>query len=221
MCPQINLARERSLKSAARRVRRVKELWDSFIMLFIVLDSVGNIPIFYSLTGHLSESERRRVFAKSVAVASALLLVFAVFGYGFFEYYGVTFSDFKIAGGVLLLLIALQGMVGRIEAEQLRGEDVAVVPMATPLLAGPGSIYIVMYLRQVYGLGPVLASIALNTLAAYLILSESGLILGKAGRNTVLVLSRVVLLLLAVLAVSMIRSGLAEALAGLRVELGG
>ena len=78
-----------------------------------------------------------------------------------------------------------------------------------------------MYLRQVYGLGPVLASIALNTLAAYLILAESGLILGKVGRNTVLVLSRVVLLLLAVLAVSMIRSGLAEALAGLRVELGG
>ena len=190
----------------------MRELWDSFIMLFIVLDSVGNIPIFYSLTSGMREGERRRVFAKSVAVASALLVGFALAGYGFLEYYGVTFADFKVAGGLLLLLIALQGILGRIEAEQLRSEDLSVVPMATPLLAGPGSIYVVMYLRQAYGLAPTLASIALNTLAAYAILAGSGRLLEKIGRNTVLVLSRVLLLLLAVIAVSMIRSGVGEML---------
>lgn len=188
----------------------MKELWDSFVMLFIVLDSVGNIPIFYSLTSRFTESERRRVFAKSVAVASALLVGFALAGYGFLEYYGVTFADFKVAGGLLLLLIALEGILGRIEAEQLRSEDISIVPMATPLLAGPGSIYVVMYLRHAYGLAPTLASIALNTLLAYAILSGSGRLLEKVGRNTVLVLSRVLLLLLAVIAVSMIRSGIED-----------
>lgn len=188
----------------------VKELWDSFVMLFIVLDSVGNIPIFYSLTSRLSGAERRKVFAKSVVVASALLVGFALAGYEFLEYYGVTFADFKVAGGLLLLLIALQGIVGRIEAEQLRSEDVSIVPMATPLLAGPGSIYVVMYLRLAYGLAPALTSILLNTLAAYVILVGSGKLLEKIGRNTVLVLSRVLLLLLAVIAVSMIRSGVED-----------
>jgi len=190
----------------------VREYWDAFVMLFIVLDSVGNIPIFYTLTGSMKEWERRRVFAKSVLIASTLLVFFTLFGYSFFTYYNVTFTDFKIAGGILLLLLALEGLVGRVEAETLRSEDVAVVPMATPLLAGPGSIYVVMYLNSVYGTLPTLASIALNTLIAYAILSGSHYIIGKAGKNTVLVLARIFSLLLAVLAVSMIRSGLEDAL---------
>lgn len=190
----------------------VREYWDAFIMLFIVLDSLGNIPIFYSLTSGMREAERKRVFAKSVAVASTLLVFFALFGYSFFSYYNVTFTDFKIAGGVLLLLIALEGVVGRLEAEALRSEDVAVVPMATPLLAGPGSIYVVMYLSEVYGTIPALISIALNTVAAYAVLRSSEFIIERLGKNTVLVLARVFSLLLAVLAVSMIRSGVEDTL---------
>ncbi len=195
----------------------MRDYWDAFIMLFIVLDSVGNIPIFYTLTSNMSEEERKKVFAKSVLVASLLLLFFTLFGYSFFAYYNVTFTDFKIAGGILLLLLALEGLIGKVEAETLRSEDVAVVPMATPLLAGPGSIYVVMYLHKVYGLLPTLASIALNTLIAYAILSGSDTIVSKVGKNTVIVLARIFSLLLAVLAVSMIRSGFEEAL---RVVLG-
>lgn len=198
----------------------MRELWDSFIMLFIVLDSVGNIPIFYSLTSQLSPAERRRVFAKSVVVASALLVVFAVAGYDFLRYYNVTFADFKIAGGLMLFLIAIQGIVGKIEAEQLRSEDVSIVPMATPLLAGPGSIYVVMYLKVEYGFTPTLASILLNTLAAYAILVGSGKLLEKVGRNTLLVLSRILLLLLAVIAVSMVRSGVEDLAAALGASCG-
>ncbi|MEZ0345559.1 MAG: MarC family protein [Infirmifilum sp.] len=190
----------------------MREYWDAFIMLFIILDSIGNIPIFYSLTAKLSEFERRKVFAKSVLVASSLLIFFTLFGYSFFTYYNVTFTDFKIAGGILLLLLALEGLIGRVEAETLRSEDVAIVPMATPLLAGPGSIYVVMYLDTVYGTLPTLVSIALNTLIAYFILVGSHFFINKVGKNTILVLSRIFSLLLAVLAVSMIRSGLEEAL---------
>lgn len=188
----------------------VKAFWDAFIALFIVFDSVGNIPIFYSLTRGIREEERERIFMKSVAVASILLLFFTFFGYAFLEYYGVTMSDFKIAGGLLLLLIAVEGIMGRVEAEQIRVEDIAIVPMATPLLAGPGSIYMVMYLNAVYGTYPTIIAIAANTLVAYLLLRYSQQILRYAGRNFVLVLSKVFSLLLAVIAVSMMRGGVEE-----------
>jgi len=198
----------------------LKQLWDSFAMLFIVLDSVGNVPIFYALTSTLSEAERYRIFTKSIVIASLMLLTFALTGGAILDYYGISMADFRIAGGLVLLLIALFGIFGRIEAETLRSEQVAVVPMATPLLAGPGSLYTVIYLSRVYGTAPTLASIVLNTLAAYAILRASGLILEKAGKNTVLALSRIFSLLLAVLAVSIIRSGFAEALAELSLKDG-
>lgn len=190
----------------------VKQLWDAFAMLFVVLDSVGNVPLFYALTPKISEKEREKIFAKSVLIASLLLVLFALTGEAILRYYGVSVSDFKIAGGILLFLIAIQGMFGRIEAELLRTEDVVVVPMATPLLAGPGSIYTVVYLSAAYGLLPTLFSIALNTALAYLVLSKSSLLLAKAGRNTILALARIFSLLLGVIAVSIIRSGLVEVL---------
>jgi multiple antibiotic resistance protein len=193
-------------------VLALKDVWDAFIMLFIVLDSIGNIPIFYSLTSGMKSSERNKVFLKSVLVASALLVFFTLFGYPFFAYYNVSVADFKIAGGIILFIIGIEGIFGRIEAEMLRSEDLAIVPMATPLLAGPGSIYMVMYLNNTFGLVPTLVSILLNTIAGYIILANSNVLLGKAGKNTVLVVSRIFSLFLAVLAVSFIRSGIEEAL---------
>ncbi len=184
-------------------------------MLFLVLDPVGNVPLFFALTSGFSEEEREKVFAESVLVASALLVAFVALGPPLLERYGVEMSDFKVAGGLVLLLVALMGMFGRLEAEQLRGEAVAVVPMATPLLAGPGSMYTVVYLARVYGFAPALLSVALNTAAAYFILRASRLILRKVGRNAILALARVLSLLLAAIAVSLIRSGVAEALAEL------
>jgi multiple antibiotic resistance protein len=190
----------------------LKEVWDSFVMLFIVLDSVGNVPIFYSLTSGMRASERNRVFLKSMLIASLLLVFFTLFGYSFLAYYNVSLADFKIAGGVILFVIGVGGIFGKIEAEMLRSEELAVVPMATPLLAGPGSIYMVMYLNNTFGLAPTLLSILLNTVAGYIILANSNILLEKAGKNTVLAVSRIFSLFLAVLAVSFIRSGIEEAL---------
>jgi len=185
-----------------------KALWDSFIMLFVVFDAVGNVPIFYSLTSAMDQKSRREIFTKSVTVAGFLLLFFMFFGPFFLSYYGVTLNDFQVAGGLLLFIIAVKGVLGRVEAEALRSEDIAVVPMATPLLAGPGSIYVVMYLYSVYGLLPTIFSILLNIAIALLILHYSERLLAKLGKNLLLVLSRIMSLLLAVIAVTMIREGL-------------
>ncbi|RLE64065.1 MAG: MarC family protein [Thermoprotei archaeon] len=185
-----------------------KALWDSFIMLFVVFDTIGNVPIFYSLTSTMDRRSRREIFTKSVVVAGFLLLFFMFFGSFFLSYYGVTLNDFRIAGGLLLFIIAVEGVLGKVEAEALRSEDIAVVPMATPLLAGPGSIYVVMYLYSIYGLLPTLLSILLNIAIALLILHYSEKLLTKLGKNLILVLSRIMSLLLAVIAITMIREGL-------------
>ncbi len=192
-----------------------RALWDSFIMLFVVFDAVGNVPIFYSLTSHLDWRARREIFTKSVIVAGFLLLFFMFFGSFFLSYYGVTLDDFRIAGGLLLFIIAVKGALGKVEAETLRSEDIAVVPMATPLLAGPGSIYVVMYLYSVYGFTSTLVSILLNMGIAILVLRYSDKLLTKLGKNLILVLSRIMSLLLAVIAVTMVREGLQGIIASL------
>lgn len=189
-----------------------KPYWDAFITLFIVFDSIGNVPIFYSLTKDIDEKKRLKIFYKSLAIAFILLTFFMFFGYGFLEYYGVTMQDFQIAGGLLLLLLAIEGVMGKTEAEQIKTEDIAVVPMATPLLAGPGSIYVVMYLNEIYGPAPTLFSIIVNTLIALIVLKYSQQILTKAGKNLILVISKLFALMLAVIAVAMIRDGIEQAI---------
>jgi len=185
-----------------------RAFWDAFFTLFIVFDAIGNIPIFYSLTTHLKMHEKIKIFTRSIIVAGSLLVFFMFFGKIFLDYYNVTLNDFKIAGGILLLIIAIEGIFGRVEAEMLRGEDIAIVPMATPLLAGPGSIYVVMYLYTKYGVWPTLFSIMLNSLIAFILLKYSGFLLSKLGKNVILVLSRIMSFLLAVIAVMMLREGI-------------
>ena len=195
-----------------------KAYWDAFITLFIVFDAIGNVPIFYSLTVNFDYRRRVSIFTRSVFVAGFLLVFFALFGFLFLSYYGVTLDDFRVAGGLLLFIIAIQGVFGKIEAEALRSEDIAIVPMATPLLAGPGSIYTVMYVSTIYGTGPALASIFLNTIVAFVLLRYSEFLLSKLGKNLILVFSRIMSFLLAVIAITLLREGIVNILSGVFSE---
>lgn len=180
---------------------------DAFLTLFIVFDAIGNVPIFYSLTSHMNEKERNKVFYRSTVIAGGLLILLMYVGVPLINFYGLTLDDLRIAGGLMLLLISLTGVFGRLEANLLVSEDIAVVPMATPLLAGPGSIYTVIYLNSMYGALPTLVSILSNTLIAIVILKYSNMLLSKLGKNLIIVLSRIMSFILAVLAVSMLREG--------------
>jgi len=190
-------------------------LWESFILLFVVFDAIGNVPIFYSLTMSMTAEERNKAFKVSTIVAGSLLVFFALLGWSLFSFYGTGFEDLEIAGGLLLLLLAIEGVLGRVEAETLRSEDVSIVPLATPLLAGPGSIYTVIYLSQIYGEIQTLISIIANTLLAFIILKFSDIMLRKLGRNLILVFSRIMSFVLAVIAVSMLREGVITVLRSL------
>lgn len=178
------------------------------LMLFVVLDAPGNAPLFHFFTSHLKHFDRVKIIRKSVLVASLILLVFALVGDMVLKYFSITIDDFKIAGGTVLFIYAVLGLLGKTPAEEVSGEELVVVPLATPLLAGPGAITAVIYLKYSMGLTIVLISIAVNMSIAWIMLENGEKLLSLMGRSGSLVLSKIFAILLAAYAVSMIRSGI-------------
>jgi len=195
--------------------------------LFFVVDPIGLVPIFIALTEGQSEARRAATARKASLIFVALVSFFAVGGGLLFRTLGVSLAAFKIAGGLLLALTALDMLRGQEPItrtsdgemdEAARKQDVAVVPLAMPLLAGPGAIATVMVLtsraRSVVDVGIVLLAIVITGVATYAILAASAAIsrvLGKSGRT---ILERVMGLVLAAIAVQFVVDGIGEALPG-------
>jgi multiple antibiotic resistance protein len=114
---------------------------ETFVTLLVIMDPIGAAPIFVSLTRGLGQRDRRRAAIRATLAAFALVLVFAVFGEVILRYLGVSIESLSIAGGLLLLLLALEMLRGLDAPERATADvDVALVPLASPLVAGPGAI---------------------------------------------------------------------------------
>lgn len=112
-----------------------------FVTLFVIMDPPGTIPLFLSLTSGRSPSIRKRLAAQAVLVSFFVITIFALFGESILSYLGITLPAMQAAGGLLLLLVALELLTGRAEDPvQTSNVNVALVPLGTPLLAGPGAI---------------------------------------------------------------------------------
>jgi multiple antibiotic resistance protein len=180
---------------------------ESFVTLFVIMDPLGNIPYFVALTKG-TEPARRRVQAIQAALAAGGLVVgFALFGRLILDYLHISIESLSIAGGLLLLLVALQSFRGEsLPAEE--ATNVALVPLATPLLAGPGAIAAVMLLAGRYsdsagrlgliaGIGGVILTVAVVLILA----AQVSRLLRPAAINF---LGRVLALLLSAIAVQLI-----------------
>jgi len=186
----------------------LQQYFTAFIMLFVVFDALGNVPIFHSLTEGLEFKERGRVIQNSVVIAGVILLFFALGGRLLLDFFRVSVDDFRIAGGTILFIVSIEGLLGRVEAMKIKAEHLAVVPLATPLLAGPGSISLVIYLMEAgYGSGPTIVSIVANVAVAWVILTYCDAIFKVLGKNGSLVIARIMALILAAIAIAMIREG--------------
>ena len=120
----------------------VRAFGETFVTLFVITDPIGNAPIFVAITRNLSPQERQRAAVRAVLAAGALIIGFAVFGEIVLRYLHVSLGSLSIAGGLLLMLVALEMLRGSDfpGGEGGEPEDVALVPLATPLVAGPGAI---------------------------------------------------------------------------------
>jgi multiple antibiotic resistance protein len=193
----------------------------AFVTLFVVIDPPGCAPIFASLTSGAPATHRRAMAIRSVMVASGILFVFAVFGEAFLGALGVSLDAFRIAGGIMLFLIALDMVFEkRTERRENRAqdvmaqehEDISVFPMGIPMIAGPGSIASAMLLTARAN-GPSESAAVLGALAAVLLLTMlclliAGPLMKLLGYRLEAMITRVLGVILAALAAQFVIDGL-------------
>ena len=185
------------------------------IMLFVIMDPPGNIPIFMAVTKGMKKEDRKRELNHAVIVATILLLLFAFLGKIILYVLGITTDSFMIAGGILLLLISFDLLRGEhkygVSGES--GAGVGAVPIGTPLLAGPGAITTVMVIIQssenfIIGAFVVLFAIFSAIIATRFLLGQSERIFGIMGKEGSEVLSRVMGIIIAAIAIQFIGTGI-------------
>src|SRR5437870_7105283 len=181
----------------------------SFVLLFSVFDVIGTVPVFLALTQDLSD-QRAAIVRDSVVIATMILLVFALAGQLVFKVLGITIDDFRIAGGIILFIIALDNLRGKIsQTRTIAAGEIAAFPLATPLMAGPGAISTVMiYANPPYGLLEIFLVILLNSVITYLILERASWVQKALGNNGTQVFTRIVGLLIAAIGIAFIREGI-------------
>ncbi len=194
----------------------------ALVTFFVVIDPLGCAPIFAGLTAGASAAHRRSQAVRAVGIASGILLVFAVFGEDLLRGLGIELASFRIAGGIMLFLIALEMVFERrtqrredraAKVAQANEEDVSVFPMAMPMIAGPGSIASVMLTGARHpGLAQhlvVLGAMATILIATLLSLLAAGPLMRLLGARIEAVITRLLGVLLAALAVQFVVDGLA------------
>jgi multiple antibiotic resistance protein len=182
----------------------------AFIPLLVALDPLGLIPIYLSLADGVPLSGRGRVVAQAVGTAALLAVGFIFLGKLIFHTLGIGMSDFKIAGGLILLGLAAQEILLPKPREDSAPTDFGVVPLGMPLIAGPAMLTTLLALIDSVGLVRTLVSLGINLTLVYLALTFSEQIKRLVGATALRAVSKMVALLLAAIAVSMIRTGLAS-----------
>ena len=193
-----------------------------FVALFAIINPIGAVPILITLTDGYSLKERREVIRRSVYMASGMLFGFMFLGVYIFDILGISIYDFEIAGGILLFKVGfdmLQGKTSQTKitnAEQQDSADreaIAIAPISTPLLAGPGSITTaIIYFNgtgiAIFSRMVVVLAVILVLILSFIILRYSLVIFQKIGKTGSIVISRIMGLLLTAIAVDLITTGI-------------
>jgi multiple antibiotic resistance protein len=187
----------------------------SFVTLLVIIDPVGSVPLFLAMTRDYEPGPRNRAAWQAVAVAALIIAVFALFGQQILTYLGITVASLQAAGGLLLLVIALDLLKG--EVAGLSGDsqvNIAFVPLGTPLLAGPGAIAAIMvFIRQADGLDQrlgVALGLAGVLAVLWLTLRFAGLLQRVLGQAGIELVTRISGLLLTAIAVQLVVDAVRE-----------
>lgn len=194
---------------------------EATITLIVIMDPPGTVPVFLGLVGRKSRAARIQAARQGVLVSLAVITLFAVAGEAILAYLGIGIPALQGAGGLLLLLIALDLLTGKDNTESLEVEDVnvALVPLGTPLLAGPGAIAAtIVYVRQAHGQLGGYVALALAILVVHLILflclRYSGALIRLIRESGILLLAKIAGLLLAAIAVQLVANSVRGFISG-------
>ena len=181
------------------------DLLRSTIALFVVINPIGTIPLFVNITQKMQKKEHNMVLKSTIITAGALLMIFAVLGTQILSIFGITISSFMIAGGILLFVVSIELLThGAWRFGGPVSDDSGVVPLAFPLLAGPGAITAVILSYQTAGLIVTMLSIAIVIGITYMVFYSTRTIYRILGRRGSLIVSRIFAVLIAAIAVQYI-----------------
>jgi len=192
-------------------VEIIRELALTFVFLFFAMDAVGNLPIFLALTQEISPKHRRQTANLATLTAFGIGVGFVAIGKAIFSLLGIEVADFLIAGGIILLILAVKDLVtGKmVETQDLSAsETVGVVPLGTPLVVGPAVLAGLLLLIGQHHIAIVLSTLILNLVIQWVLFRQATRIVAFLGRTGVNAISKIVMLLLAAIAVKMIREGI-------------
>jgi multiple antibiotic resistance protein len=180
---------------------------NTFIPLFVATNIFMLLPIFISLTKEMSQQKRRVVIRDSILTAFIVSSLFFALGEVIFRIIGITADDFKIAGGLLLLIIAILDITRHIEEKLKPDIKLGVVPIGVPLIVGPAVLTNILLLVDHYGILPTVIALVLNLMLVWISLINAERITRLVGKGGILGIAKVMALLLASIAIMMIRIG--------------
>ena len=180
------------------------------ISLFIVVDPFGNIPIFIGLTSNMDYGMRAKAFRMAIITGFILLMIFAIAGRWVLQIFNITLYSFRIAGGILLLFLALELLMKEKVYAKISPEESGAVPLGVPLLVGPGAITTTIINLESVGFSATAISVAIVCIITWIVLKFIDPIHRLLGRIGSTVVSKVMAMLLAAIAVQFILEGVSE-----------
>ena len=180
----------------------------AFIPIFVAVDAIGVLPIFITLTQELDTREKKRVLFQSFWTAISVAFAFILVGKGLFSLLGITVGDFMVAGGLVLFCIAIIDLIIQGKKRRMPIDELGVVPLGTPLIVGPAVLTTCLIMIDQYGIIPTITAVVLNVFIASILFYFSDRVTKVLGKSGAVALSKIMALLLAAIAVMMIRKGI-------------
>jgi len=180
----------------------------SFIPLFVAIDVLGLVPIFLSLTSEMNPKQKKKLITDATLTALAVSLVFLFGGRMIFNFLGITENDFRVGGGIVLLVLAIVDLLFTGEKIRTPQTSVGVVPIGIPLIIGPAVLTTLLIVVDAYGYLAAVIGLLVNLFLVWLIFRNSNLIIRVMGEAGSKAFAKVAALFMAAIAIMMIRVGL-------------
>ena len=182
----------------------------SFIPLFVAIDVIGTVPIFLGLTEDFSERDKKKLLIEAVIAAFAIAVTFLVGGKLILNFIGITIDDFRIAGGIILLILSISDILFSSEERKKTDTKIGIVPLGIPLIIGPAALTTILILVDQYGFKLTIVSMLVNFIIVWLILFYSRIVISVIGVGGTKAWAKIASLLLAAIAVMMMRVGISH-----------
>ncbi len=180
----------------------------SFVPLFVAIDVLGVVPLFVSLTNGMTPKQKKKLITEATLTALAVSVVFLFGGRMIFNFLGITENDFRVGGGIVLLVLAVDDLLFAAERGRAPETSVGVVPIGIPLIIGPAALTTLLIVVDSYGYLAAVVSLLVNLLAVWLVFRYSASVIRRMGEGGSKAFAKIAALCMAAIAVMMIRVGL-------------